>query len=283
VAAFCSNNNFYYFLAQKQQNQKKAMPHSRSENAKARRREKKRKRTGKLVVALPKTKTDRERYVPPSKEKYITFNFICREPQGGVLVHLMKEAFCERLLKNLETSTSNLVQQFPPKKDETCRGSQSCYYFGHWRESSRHVTMSKDTLHPASQTWISQNAELFATLAALWKEKYPDLHAQYQTVDARYRLFGIWSLAVLNVDSLSGFHKDLKDYRNGLCTVITFGDRDFVGGELHFPEINVTLDIKPMDVAMFQSHLLTHGNKRDLVGTRHSLVLVTHNNLFNIK
>ena len=117
----------------------------------------------------------------------------------------------------------------------------------------------------------------------LLKEHYPFMYDAYQMLDSAYHLFGCWSLAILNIDCLSTNHIDTKDWRNGFCVVLTFGDEDFVGGELHFPLLNATLDIRPRDVAFFQSHLLLHGNNQDIIGTRHSLVLVSHNTLFNMK
>jgi hypothetical protein len=56
-------------------------------------------------------------------------------------------------------------------------------------------------------------------------------------------------------------------------SILTFGN--YEGGELHFPLLNITLNIEEKDVALFQSHKLEHGNK-DTVGIRNSLVFVSH-------
>ncbi len=85
-------------------------------------------------------------------------------------------------------------------------------------------------------------------------------------------------MAILNIDSPSTFHIDTRDWQNGFCVVVTFGN--YSGGELRFPALNVSINIKKGDSIFFQSHKLEHGNK-ETFGTRHSLVLVSHNTLFN--
>ena len=170
------------------------------------------------------------------------------------------------------------MESFPPPKDRTCRGEQMCYYFGHWRDSSSNINMCPHSKNSAFSGWLKCNNQLFTTLSNLLKMHYPTLYTAYTKLDEKYRLFGIWSMAVLNINSPSTYYIDTKDWQNGFCIVITFGD--YAGGELHFPELNITLDIQQSDLVFFQSHKLTHGNK-DTIGTRHSLVLVSHNTLFN--
>jgi hypothetical protein len=127
--------------------------------------------------------------------------------------------------------------------------------------------------------WLNCNNQLFTALSDILKMYYPALYTEYNKLEEQYRLFGAWSMAILNINSFSTFHIDTKDWKNGFCVVITFGD--YVGGELHFPGLNITLNLQQRDVVFFQSHKLEHGNK-DTIGTRHSLVLVSHNTLFNI-
>lgn len=259
------------------------MPHKRSEDGKRRQSEAKKQRVRKQRIAIPQTEIDKARYCPPSREKYVTFPYLSQNLHDGVLVRLLKQVVSKDVISELQLSTTELMQNFQPPVDETCRGKQTCYYFGYWRESSFNVTKTPHTKTPAAQKWISHNQPLFTYVSALLKEYYPHMYDEYQKLDSDYRLFGCWSLAILNIDCLSTNHIDTKDWRNGFCAVLTFGDEDFVGRELHFPFLNATLDIRPQDVAFFQSHLLLHGNNQDIVGTRHSLVLVSHNTLFNMK
>jgi len=141
--------------------------------------------------------------------------------------------------------------------------------------------MCPHTQNPAFENWYKDNQLLFKFLGNLLKEYYPEMYQAYETIDTEYRMFGPWSMAILNIDSQSNLHIDSKDWYNGFCVVIAFG-KDYIGGELHFPLLNVTLNIERMDAVLFQSHKLQHGNQ-DTIGTRHSLVLVSHNSLFNMK
>jgi len=117
-----------------------------------------------------------------------------------------------------------------------------CYYFGHWRESSRAITMCSHTKNVAFENWYHENQSLFQFLGNLLKEHYPELYKFYETIDVKYRLFGPWSMAILNIDSQSDLHIDFKDWYNGFCVVVAFGY--YEGGELHFPLLNVTLNIE---------------------------------------
>jgi len=179
----------------------------------------------------------------------------------------------------LKTSTNTLIDKHEPPLNITKRGEQTSYYFGYWRKYSQFITMTPQTKHEAFNDWYQQNLPLFEFLGNLLKINYTKLYEAYEKIDSKYRLFGPWSMAVLNINSISNFHVDSADWFNGFCLVISFGD--FNGAELHFPVINVTLNIEETDVALFQSHKLEHGNN-PFCGIRHSLVLVSHNNLFNI-
>jgi len=252
--------------------------HKRSKDGQERRNEKKRKRVRTKASAIPYTNTDKQRNQPPEREVYINFPYIHSDLHNGTLIHFLKDVIPSKFVKTLQTTTSILIEVFKPTKHETCRGEQLCYYFGHWRDSSKNIIMCPHTKNPAFSDWFNNNKPLFEFLGDLLKEHYPKLYEQYETLSKEYRLFGPWSMAILNIDSPSVLHTDFKDWHNGFCTVITFGDYE---GELHFPLLNITLNIEEKDVALFQSHKLEHGNK-DIVGTRHSLVLVSHNTLFNL-
>jgi hypothetical protein len=75
-------------------------------------------------------------------------------------------------------------------------------------------------------------------------------------------------------------HVDKDDARNAACLITTLGD--FEGGELKFSTLGVRFRMRPGDIAIFQSHLLHHKTSPIKEGGRHfSLVLFTHQNLFN--
>jgi len=256
------------------------MVHSRTLEKQERRNEQKKNRTRHQHIVFPHTDTDKKRYRPPEREKYVQYPFISEEPLKCVLLHFFKTIIPLELVTTLETSTTTLIEQFSTPSDTTVRGKQNCYYFGHWRESSPTITQCPHTRNPAFEPWLKANSLLFQCLSSILKEHYPDLYGAYKKVEEQYRLFECWSMAILNIDSPSEFHIDSKDWRNGFCVVITFGK--FTGGELHLPLLNVTVNIERCDVLFFQSHKLEHGNREVTSGARNSLVLVSHNNLFNV-
>lgn len=179
-------------------------------------------------------------------------------------------------------STEELRLKFPPKLDKTCRGSLLTYYLGYWRESSKVVTQTPHFKSSFSQQWWKANELLFDHAAMYLKVDFPNMFDCYQTIDEQLRPFGkCWSLAVLNIEGTCEFHADTKDWRNGLCCVIPFSKHDWKGGELSFPHLNIRVNGKSGDLIFFQSHLLEHGNLPVTEGNRNSLVLVSHNNLFN--
>jgi len=216
--------------------------HKRSEKGKHHQIEKKRKRIRIQTLSIPHTKTDRERFKPPDKEMYVNFPFICRGLQHGVLIHHFKDLIPTELVTTLESSTESLNNLFPPPSNQTSRGNQNCYYFGHWRDSSSSIHKCPHSNSLSFQTWFEKNKNLFEFLSDHLKKNYPFLFEEYEKLDKQYRMFGIWSLAVLNIDSPSTFHIDAKDWQNGFCAVITFGK--YSGGELHFPAINTTVNIQ---------------------------------------
>ena len=130
-----------------------------------------------------------------------------------------------------------------------------------------------------SKTLIENYSGLWKTVGDLIRNHFPGLAEMYSKVPEKHRLFDLYSLLVVNLTMATKYHKDLKDYRNGFCCVFPFEDYD--GGELHFPELNVTVNLRPGDLIVFQSHLLTHGNWPVTRGNRKSCVLLTHNTVMN--
>jgi len=93
-------------------------------------------------------------------------------------------------------------------------------------------------------------------------------------------MFGAWAAVAINcnIDPTQGIaaHRDAHDFSGGLCWTIPFGC--FEGGDLHFPELKVRMEYGTGDVAAFRS-LQVHEVK-PFRGTRFSLVLFSHNNVF---
>ncbi|CAG8485157.1 2404_t:CDS:2 [Acaulospora colombiana] len=82
--------------------------------------------------------------------------------------------------------------------------------------------------------------------------------------------FGAFPTVGINYNTISQFHRDLKDHRNTLCVVCPLGI--FEGGELTFPELKLSIHAKEGHGIAFRSNLLIHGNLPIITGTRHSVL-----------
>jgi hypothetical protein len=235
-----------------------------------------------LFCEIPFTLTDRKRWTIQQTERYVTYPLHIKDLHGGTLVKYVPSAIPSALLQTLCESTTQLQDKLSPKMDQTCRGKQSCYYFGYWRKSSMHIHECPLSKTPPAVEWMRSNQLLFSCIATLLKSEFPHLYSAYQRIPIKYRPFGsCWSFAVINVSCISSLHIDKDDWRNGFCCVLPFASKPWKGGELQFPDLNLTINMQAGDVVFFQSQLLQHGNCELLDGNRNSLVLVSHNDLFN--
>jgi hypothetical protein len=86
----------------------------------------------------------------------------------------------------------------------------------------------------------------------------------------------VWTTTTFNLDphTCTQPHRDAGNIPFGLCAVVALGDFDFTaGGHLGFEEIKALVEVRPGDLVLFPSALLTHWNTP--VAThenRHSIV-----------
>jgi hypothetical protein len=73
---------------------------------------------------------------------------------------------------------------------------------------------------------------------------------------------------VLNINVVTGAHRDFKDLK--ICLVLVIGDH--IGGELCLVEPGLVLQLRNGDMAIFPSGRITHFNLH-YTGTRASVVL----------
>jgi hypothetical protein len=261
---------------------KNARKHKRSAAASIARARKKAAKIRKLICETPFTLTDRKNWTVKQPPRYVYYPLEVADLRGGVLAKYLPNVVPSQLLDQLMSSTAQLHKSLSPKKDRTCRGKQQCYYLGFWRESVKEIRQTPLSKTEPAQQWVNANQQLFQFVSMQLKARFPQLFQVYQRIPSEYRPFGIWSFAVINWQSTSILHVDAKDWRNGFCCVLPFADSSWTGAELVFPALNLTVNLQNKDLVFFQSHLLQHGNKELQNGTRNSLVLVSHNNLFNV-
>ncbi|KAJ3029185.1 hypothetical protein HDV00_009706 [Rhizophlyctis rosea] len=89
--------------------------------------------------------------------------------------------------------------------------------------------------------------------------------------------FGPFLMMVTNLGWPSCFHIDHNDTRRGYCLVTPLGKWE--GGELHFPQLGLTVPLQFGEMCFFRSSLLWHGNLEITKGIRHGLVFFSHDSI----
>nr|CAG8625078.1 2038_t:CDS:2 [Entrophospora candida] len=84
------------------------------------------------------------------------------------------------------------------------------------------------------------------------------------------RSFGVFPMMAINYNTISDYHWDANDVKNGFCCLVALGD--FEGGELCFPQLKIVVVLQPGQLVAFSSRLLLHGNFPITRGIRHSVV-----------
>ncbi|CAG8814978.1 137_t:CDS:2 [Gigaspora margarita] len=113
---------------------------------------------------------------------------------------------------------------------------------------------------------------------------YPMLYTKMKNLNLGPNVpksFGIFPTVGINYNTISQFHRDLKDHRNTLCVVCPLGI--FEGGELTFPELKLAIHAKQGHGIAFRSNLLIHGNLPIITGSRHSVVFYVHSTVIKQK
>lgn len=140
-----------------------------------------------------------------------------------------------------------------------------------------------ETLHPEVHTFINKHRKWIDWLNAVFIEIFPQLATLYDAVKLPKYYFGIWAAMVINLSFPCFEHRDVNDFRSGVCTIfITSDAHGFIGGALVLDEIKVRVEVQPGDLVFFQSFNLAHFVE-DFVGERISCVFLTHYIFFAAK
>jgi len=167
-----------------------------------------------------------------------------------------------RHISKLLSSTQKLEQELPVTLETTQRGTHTVACVGSWRKYTSTIEKTSHTT-TCSEKWIAENELLWKALNHLFKQSFPDLWKKYDEVVAPLKI-GAWTTCAINfrIDSMIT-HTDPADFREGFCFVIAFGD--FTGGDLYFPDLNITIPMKPVTKA---------------TGERYSIVLFSNQDCF---
>jgi len=73
-------------------------------------------------------------------------------------------------------------------------------------------------------------------------------------------------------------HVDPKDARNALNGLAAFGK--YKGGDVYFPDLNISVRLKPGDLLLFKTHLLRHKSTKLVCGRRFVTVFYASHNVY---
>jgi len=226
-------------------------------------------------VAIPLT-AGQTRAERPHKD--IFTDATIRDESRRVIIWFKKGYLSADKIQTLYESTKKLERELPPEEHRTKRGVERVHHFGCWRKYTTEPALTKSYRENSeAQEWVTTNTPLFGTLAYHFWRSFRDLYDVYTAVEVPIRL-GAWSTVAINFNwGIIAPHKDTHDYRNGLCWVVVFGN--FTGGQIHFPELNITVHVQPGDLIAFKSYELLH-QVLPYVGERYSIVMFQHHNMF---
>jgi len=200
---------------------------------------------------------------------------------GGTLFRTFARVLPIERLDALEKFISQYGTQLATAVSD-CRGEHIASYLGSWTPSggkdAAKIYHTPATHSELASLFINQFQDLFELISSLLQHHYPAQANILQQVVKEHRLFGLFSLLILNYICGNDFHTDTKDWKNGFCAVFPFGE--FSDGNLQFPDLKTTVELKKGDVIFFQSFNLLHGSELSK-GTRRSIVLCTHNTVIN--
>jgi len=230
-----------------------------------------------FVRYIPQGPKERAHWKIPQTKIKVTQSTKVIGGNEAVLMHYVPGLLNESELDVLTKSSANLVKLLKPKKQNNRKGNR--IEIGHWRIYAGQIRACiQNKLDPVLD-WVTKNKGLFEHLSSWFKTNYSGLTDIYEDyIAAEFRMFGLWSLAFLNVDSPSSApHVDGKDWKIGLSVITAFGR--YTGGALFCPEIGFEIPLSEGDVVFLNTYALSH-QVLGWKGNRTSLVITTHGTQF---
>jgi len=121
-------------------------------------------------------------------------------------------------------------------------------------------------------------------LKTLHKVSDPHQRAWLRAVDGerKYLFLGThgFSTITLNHNILFGAHNDGRNVPGTLGCLTALGE--YAGGELCFPRLGITFDLRPGDLLIADTNREFHGTVGGIVGSRYSVVAYLHESLLNL-
>jgi len=233
------------------------------------------------TVWVPTTELDKIAFEASKPVNFaIDVNYRIKSVNKTDLIIYLRQVLPCAELRKLAVSVDDVFPRNYKTRIVDSRGDYFGIHLGYWipRLSTLPKPCSGNSL-PGALDWIKNWKHVWKAVSDQYEKYCPALAQQFKdVVPPAMRKFGLFPLMGLNITSGGGFHYDKKDDRTGMCALFPFGN--FKGGELHFPHLNVTVNVKQGDIVFFNSFLLNHGNFQ-WRGTRKSIVLTSHNDFMD--
>ncbi|CUS06608.1 unnamed protein product, partial [Tuber aestivum] len=145
--------------------------------------------------------------------------------------------------------------------------------------------------HPASQTWLDANKELFDYVSHNLRMINPEMYMLFTSIDQYLpdnftRMAGAWHGVAINECMVPNgtnleTHVDWKDINYGYNAVLPWGD--FGGGNLIFWQARIVYEVRPGDCLFFMGSVIAHGVSEITSGERYSVDLFCHKSAIDWK
>lgn len=230
-----------------------------------------------------------------SPTEIINFNFTKhKQPEGDKSIsYLSQEALTDVKFYKGRCSAEDLIllNQFAEWADVTAqnlgsaavrsdiRGTHRAFALGAWNQRGHNsvhftpVTLTEDGKHA-----IQRYKKLWDFVVCLITPDFPLYVAKLLTVPRNWRLLGLWTFAMVNLDAVYKLHVDGKDC--DFCVVLVMGE--FTGGHVCFPTLQLEFQVQRGDVLIFRSCLLPHVVSDVLSGVCYSVVMTTHTKVLEL-
>jgi len=196
-------------------------PRSRAEVQKKYR--EKQKTITKVVVELPDGGLSRNDKEPV----HLLVDSIVCSTGGNILIQLWKGVVGDVHISKLLKTTTLVQHQLASylKTNPTARGNEMTTHVGCWRKSQQEPTITAATRdYKELKWWATENEKCFERVANLFESLSEPTYKRYQELKLPMKLGNLWGCCAINFNWGEIYeHVDSDDYKDGFCTVLTFG------------------------------------------------------------
>jgi hypothetical protein len=191
------------------------------------------------------------------KEYVPTRNYVFTSPMGGAYLAIFRNAIPSDLVAHISLSTNALILNNSPQQTyQTLRGEGNYFLFGFHRFSSPETMAYAHMTEPKFITWTNMMRPYFEIIRALLRKHIPTMMKLDAPHIGEENPFFPYTSGQINVNTLASAHVDKTDLSGTVNCLTTIGN--YTGGELYFPDLDITLSIQPGDIIFMEGSRLKH-------------------------